>query len=291
MSVEQRQENAGEGEDVPQDPAERADHHARHSHALERAVRAGLVAYGLVHLLITYVALRLAFGHHSTRATGEGALEQLAGDTPGKVTLAAMAFGFAVLVIWQVIAGLVGYRDRTGLSRHLQRIGAGARVVTYGYFAYESARVALDGRSAGHSTRSTMATVLSLPVGTVLVLGAGVILGCTGVGLAIFGWQAGFLGQLDKQARHQQRRTPIVVLGCIGYVVKGLTFAGIGGLIAWAGVTHKPGATGGLDRSLQELLGHSLGVPAVVVAGLGIGCFGVFLLVRARHFDSASITS
>lgn len=288
MSVEQQASR----EDAPQDAAELADHHARHSRGLEWAVRTGLVAYALVHLLIAYVALRLAFGQSSTGATGKGALEQLAGDTPGQLTLAAMAVGFVALVAWQVIAGLVGYRDRTGLSRHLQRVGAAARVVTYAYFAFECSKIALDGRSGGGgSTSSTTAWVLSLPFGTVLVLGAGVVLACIGVGLAVFGWQAGFLGQLDEQARHQQRRTPIVVLGSIGYVVKGLTFAGIGGLLGWAALEHQPGATGGLDQSLQELLGHSLGGPALVVVGLGIGCFGVFLLVRARHFDSASITS
>jgi hypothetical protein len=56
-------------------------------------------------------------------------------------------------------------------------------------------------------------------------------------------------------------------------------------------VQHQPQRTGGLDQSLREVLGHSLGVPALVVVGLGIGCFGVFMLVRSRHLDSGSITS
>jgi hypothetical protein len=282
-----RQDDAGE-----QDTAEQVDHHARNSTVLEWSVRVGLLAYAFVHLLITYVALRLAFGSSSTKATSTGALEQLAGDTLGQVALAAMAVAFVALVLWQVIAGLVGYRDRDGWSRHLMRFGAAARVVTYGYFAYESAKFALDGRSGGGgSPSSTTAKVMALPGGQLLVLAAGATAAGIGVGLAIFGWQAGFLDQLDEQARHQQRRTPIVVLGRIGYIVKGIAFVVIGVLLGWAALQHRPQATGGLDQSLHEVLGQSLGMPALVVVGLGFGCFGVFLLARSRHLNTGSITS
>ncbi|MDX6323758.1 MAG: hypothetical protein QOK15_112 [Nocardioidaceae bacterium] len=274
------------------DPAERLDHQARHSTALEWSVRAGLVAYGFVHLLIAWVALRLAFGDGATAATGQGALAQLAGDPVGKTTLVAMAVGFAALVLWQVIAGLVGYRDRDGWSRHLMRFGAAARAVTYGYFGVQSAKLAFGGGSGGGgSADSTTAKVMALPAGPFLVGAAGATVAGIGIGLAIFGWQAGFLDQLDEQARHQQRRTPIVVLGRVGYIVKGLAFVVIGILLGWAAVEHQPRRTGGLDQSLHELLGRSLGVPALVVVALGIGCFGVFLLVRSRHLDTGSITS
>lgn len=275
-----------------QDTAEQVDHHARHSTVLEWSVRVGLIAYAFVHLLVAYVALRLAFGHSSSGATGEGALEQLAGDTAGQLTLAAMALGFTALVLWQVVAGLVGYRDKDGWKRHLMRLGAAARAVTYGYFGFESAKFAFGGRSAaGGSAGSTTAKLMALPAGPFLLLVVAATVGGIGIGLAVFGWQAGFLGQLDKQARHEQRRTPIVVLGRIGYIVKGLAFVVIGGLLAWAAVQHRPRRAGGLDQSLRELLGRSLGVPALVAVALGIGCFGIFLLVRSRHLDTTSITS
>jgi hypothetical protein len=281
-----------EDAEQPRDAAELADHRARHSTALEWAVRIGLVAYALVHLLVAYVALRLAFGHSSTGATSQGALEQLAGDTLGQLTLATMAVAFFALVVWQLIAALVGYRDRSGWSRHVMRFGALARAVTYGYFGIESAKFALDGRSAaGGSASSATARLLALPAGPFIVLGVAATVAGIGIGLVVFGWQAGFLDQLDHEARHQQRRTPIVVFGRVGYIVKGLTFVVIGFLLGWAAVQHDPSRTGGLDQSLQEVLGHSLGVPALVVVGLGIGCFGVFLLVRSRHLDTGSITS
>jgi hypothetical protein len=287
VAVQQRAQS-----EQPRDAAEEADHRARNSAVLEWAVRTGLVAYAFVHLLIAYVALRLALGDGGGRATGQGALAQLAGDTAGQLTLGAMAVGFAALVVWQVIAGVVGYRNREGWKRHFMRFGAATRAVTYGYFGYESAAFALDGRSAsGGSTSSTTAKLLALPAGTLIVLVVGATFAGIGIGLAIFGWQAGFLDQFDEQARHQQRRTSIVAFGRVGYIVKGVTFAVIGALLGWAAVQHRPSATGGLDQSLQELLGHSLGVAALVVVGLGIGSFGLFLLARSRHLNKDAITS
>lgn len=82
-----------------------------------------------------------------------------------------------------------------------------------------------------------------------------------------------------------------MVLGQVGYVVKGAAFVVIGGLLGWAALTRDPQKSGGLDQSLRELLGGTLGPPAVIVAGLGIGCFGLYLFARSRHLDADSLTS
>jgi hypothetical protein len=274
------------------DTAEQVERGARTSSTLEWAVRAGLLGYGLVHLLVAWVALRLVFGGGSGSATGQGALAQLAGDTAGKATLLAMAAGFAALAGWQLVTGLVGYRDQEGLRRHLMRAGAGCRVAVYAYFAGASARLALAGHSAsGGSPDSLTAKVMAAPAGPFLVGAVGLTAAGIGIGLVVFGVRKGFLGQLDRKARTSQRRAPIVVLGQVGYVVKGVAFVVIGVLLCWAGATHDPHKSGGLDEALHELLGGSLGGPAVVVVGLGIGCFGLYLFARSWHLDDESLTS
>ncbi len=272
--------------------AEEVDRGARHSDTLEWSVRAGLVAYGVVHLLVAYVALRLVYGHGGGSATGEGALAQLAGGPVGKATLGAMAVAFAALALWQLIAALVGYRDSEGWSRHLMRFGAASRVVVYGYFAVASARLVLEGHSgSGGSPDSMTARLMSAPAGTFLVAGAGLTTAGVGIGLVVFGLRKGFLGQLDEKARTAERRVPIVVIGQVGYVVKGLALVVVGALLCWAAVTHDPHKSGGLDQSLHELLGDRLGGPAIIVVGLGIGCFGLYLFARSRHLDQQGLTS
>jgi hypothetical protein len=256
------------------------------------AIRGGLIAYGLVHLLIAWVAVRLTLGSGSGSATGSGALAQLAGGTGGQVALLAMALGFAALVVWQVLVAAVGFRDRAGWSRGLMRLGAVFRSVTYCYFGIASARLAYSGRSgAGQSPDTMTAKVMALPAGVLLVVLAGLAVAGVGIGLIVFGLKQGFLPQLDRQARTAQRRIPIRVMAQVGYVVKGAAFIIIGALLAWAGFLHDPQKSGGLDQAFLELLGRTIAVPAVLAAGAGIGCFGLYLFTLARHLDTDSVTS
>jgi Domain of Unknown Function (DUF1206) len=272
--------------------AEHVDEGARRSRVLEGAVRVGLLAYGVVHLLVAWIAVRLVLGSGSGSATGRGALAQLAGDSLGTVTLLAMAACFVALAVWQSIAAVVGYRQLVGWRRHLMRFGALCRVVVYGYLAFAAAQLVLSNRSSsGRSTQSTTAKVMAVPAGRFIVGGAGLTLAGIGAGLVVFGLRKSFLGQLDRQARTATRRTPIVVLGQVGYVVKGAAFVVIGVLLGWAAWTRDPQKSGGLDGSLRELLGGTLGPPAVIVAGVGIGCFGLYLFARSRHLDRDTLTS
>lgn len=272
--------------------AERVDRGARDSRTLVVAVRGGLVAYGVVHLLVASVAVRLALGSGPGAATGNGALAQLAGGTGGEVTLVAMVVGFAALVLWQVLVAVVGFRDRDGWNRILMRLGAAFRSLSYAYLGFACARLVVSGRSgSGQSPDTTTAKVMALPAGALLVVLVGLTVAGIGIGLCLFGLKKAFLPQLDKHARTAQRRVPITVLGEVGYVVKGAAFVIIGGLLSWAGILHDPQKSGGLDQALQELLGQTLGVPAIVLAGAGIGCFGLYLLALARHLDADSLTS
>ncbi|MDP9318764.1 MAG: DUF1206 domain-containing protein, partial [Actinomycetota bacterium] len=60
---------------------------------LERLVRVGLVAYGVVHLLVAWLALQLAFGDHSGPANQQGALHALARQPFGKTLLWGVGLG------------------------------------------------------------------------------------------------------------------------------------------------------------------------------------------------------
>ena len=274
--------------------AAQVERRARRSTVLAWSVRAGLIAYGILHLLLAWVVLELVLGHDagSGSATGQGALAQLAADVRGRVLLLAMAVLFGGLAVWQLIAGLVGYRRDEGWTRHAMRLAAVCRVIVYGYFSVASAQLALEGtRAHRRSPESTTRDLFDVPAGPVLVVLAGVAAGAVGVGLVVFGLRKGFVDQLDARARDSARRAPIVALGQFGYVVKGLAFVLVGMLLVLAAATRDPARTGGLDKSLYELLGSSAGACAAVVVGLGIGSFGLYLCARAWHLNEENLTS
>lgn len=268
-----------------------AEHNARRSDTLAWAVRAGLVGYGLLHLLVAWIAVRLVLTSSGGTATGRGALAQLAGETIGRVTLLVMAVGFAGLVVWQLIAAAVGFHESGPRMRLLERFAALCRAAVWAYLAVTAGELAVAGGSGGSPSSATMA-VMSWPAGAWIVALVGAVVAGVGIGLAVFGWRGGFVDQLHERAReHQGRRVPIVVLGFVGYVAKGVALVVIGILLMWAAWTQDPQKSGGLDRALFELVGRGAGQVAVFVIAAGLACFGLFLLARARHLSRESLTS
>lgn len=262
------------------------------STAVEIAARAGLVVYGVLHLVFAYVVVRLVLTDASGQATGTGALAQLAQDATGRVTLGVLAVGMGLLVVWQLITAAVGYPEYQGLWRHLMRLAALARAGVYGYFAAASARLALEGRSAPSGSPDSMsARLLSAPGGTAILTAIGLVVAGIGVGLGVYGLARKFLQQLDEDARNKQRRVSIVLVGQVGYVAKGVALLVVGGLLVWAALSHDPKKAGGLDSALLELLGGGFGKPALVVIAVGVAWFGVYTLIRSRHLAHDTVTS
>ena len=56
-------------------------------------MRVGLVAYGIIHLLIGWLALQLAFGDRSGSPDQQGALQQIAQESYGDALLWIIGIG------------------------------------------------------------------------------------------------------------------------------------------------------------------------------------------------------
>src|SRR5690242_12832684 len=94
------------GRDVQQAASEAQD-----NPALELAARVGFVVSGLLHLLIGWIALQVAFGGSGGKqADQSGALSTLAGNGLGKVLLWLAVAGFLGLALWQLAEAVAGGR-------------------------------------------------------------------------------------------------------------------------------------------------------------------------------------
>jgi type IV secretory pathway VirB2 component (pilin) len=263
---------------------------ARSSPGFDRAVRWGLVGYGALHFLVAWVAIRIVLIGRG--GSSQGALARVAGEPLGVALLVGVAAGFVVLTGWQAVAGLVGYRHLDGVRRLVMRLGAACRVVTYAYLGFSIARLLVVGPPhSGATPRRASAGVLAEPLGRVLLGCGGLVIAAIGIGLAVFGVRREFLDQVDEEARSGHRRVPIVILGQVGYVAKGAAFLIIAALVCWAAVTNDPSKAGGLDQSLEKLVQVPLGAVAVVAVGVGIACFGCYLIARAFHLNRRTLTS
>ncbi len=88
------------------------------STSLEWLARGGLIAYGVVHLLVGWLALQIAWGTSGgTSADTSGALQTLADQPFGEVLLWVAAVGLVALALWQVSEAIWGHPDRDRAKR------------------------------------------------------------------------------------------------------------------------------------------------------------------------------
>ncbi|MDX6324808.1 MAG: hypothetical protein QOK15_1162 [Nocardioidaceae bacterium] len=254
---------------------------------LERLVRVGLVAYGVVHILIAWLALQLAFGHGSGAASQQGALQQLAQQPFGKPLLWVIALGLVALALWQFFDALWGHRKHDGAKRVFKRVGSGGKVVIYLVLAVSAVKTAMGDSSSSSKDRLT-AKVMSWPLGPLIVglVGVGII----GVGayLVSRAVRKSFEHDLQPQATSGKTGTTVVRLAQAGYTAKGVALGIVGSLFVWAAFTLDPKKAGGLDVALKSLLNEGFGPWLMAVIAVGIGCFGVYCFFWAKDADTSS---
>lgn len=271
--------------------AERAGRRAEDSDALDHMVRVGLVAYGLVHLMLAWLALQLAFGHREGETTTKGALAELAEKPFGHVLVWAVAVGMFLLVLWRLLEAVFGNRDEDGGDRAKAVVVSVAKAVIYGVLGVSAVKVAVGGGGSSGSSggsggsQGMTAKLLGLPAGPWIVGLVGLAVIGYGGALAWRGWSEKFAEHLDVEGRTGTSGKAFMGFGKVGYIAKGVSLALVGGLFCWAGLTHDPDKSGGLDQALRTVLEQPFGQVLLALIAIGIGCYGLFCFARAKHLS------
>lgn len=271
---------AGDVGDAVSDTARQAER----SDQVELMARAGLAAFGLVHLVLAWIAVQLAFGDRSKGASTTGAVRELARQPLGTTLVWAVAVGMGLLVVWQLLEAAVGHRrhDSDAKVWALRAVSLGKAVV-YATIGVSAVEVATGSSSQGGGTDSTTARVMNWPLGQLLVGAVGVGIVAVGVALVVMAVKEPYLKRLEPVVRQRPlyRR-----LGQAGYAAKGVALGVVGALFVFAAVHHRAQQSGGLDQALQTVLRQPFGPVLLLVIALGIGCFGLFCFVQTRHLDT-----
>jgi hypothetical protein len=243
------------------------------SEVLEWAARAGYAVNGVMHLLIAWIAIQLAFGGHGKRADQSGALQTLASTGLGTVLLWVAVIGFAGLAVWQLAEAIAGAREVS------DRVKAVSKAVVYAALAVTAVTFALGGRSSSEkSTNDVTAGLMGKPFGVVLVAIVALVI----LGVAVYhvykGWTKKFLQDLRSQPSES-----VVALARFGYIAKGVALGVVGVLFGLAAVQHDPKQAGGLDSALRTLLRAPFGQGLLVAVALGLAAYGLYSFARARH--------
>src|SRR6201995_899450 len=178
---------------------------ASDSPAAHFLARAGLMARGVIYILVGVVAVLVAVGHSSREADQLGALQLLAGKPYGLVALWLLGIGFAAYALWRLREAAFGVTgERPGAGPRLKSL---ARAIIYAGLSYLTFTViAGTARSQAGRQQDITATAMQHTAGRVLVGLAGLVIVACGILLVVEGARKKFMktlqtGQLSARLR------------------------------------------------------------------------------------------
>ncbi|MGL5818984.1 MAG: DUF1206 domain-containing protein [Phycicoccus sp.] len=245
---------------------------ASESPVVEWGARLGYAVLGLLHLLIGWIGLTLAWGGGGS-ADKSGALGAMASSGVGPALLWVAVVGFGALALWQCAEAVLTHDDAT------HRAKAVGKAVVYGFFAWSAWKyTAGSGGSDEQQTDDVTRTVMEQPAGRWLVAAVGLAV----IGVAAYhvrkGWTRAFLDDLRE---HPGRWAE--VSGRVGYLAKGVALGVVGVLFVVAAWREDPERAAGLDGALKALGEQPFGPLLLTAVALGIAAYGVYSIARARY--------
>jgi hypothetical protein len=264
--------------------AERTARRAKSNPALKIVTRAGLIGYGVLHLAVAWVALRIATGKPAAEGDQSGAFKVLAAQPLGRTLVWAIAIGLLAMAVWQLLEAAVGHTDETGNRRVVERVVSLGRTIVYAALAWTAYQVANGApASNAHQQQKATAGILGQPGGPFWVGFAGVFVVAVGLILAWYGFTKQFERKLRISQMRARTRRIAVGMGRFGYVVKGLAYAIVGVLLVVAAANASPRHSTGLDGALRTLAAQPFGVLLLGVVALGFAVFGVYCFFQSRY--------
>jgi hypothetical protein len=268
---------------------------AANSTAMDRAARAGFAARGVLHLLIGFIALRVAFHEDGGKqADRSGALAEIADKPFGSVLLWALGIATAGMALWRLSEAAFGTSGPDGHKARKRLFSAG-RAVFYGFVAYSVLAFAAHhgsggsggggggGNSSDRQSRDITAKALEMPAGRWLV-------GAVAVGVIVAGGWILFRAVRRKFRKHlktaqmsRRVRRTVDVLGVCGGVARGVLFGAVGVFALVAAVRFDPDKAKGVDDTLRSFTQTAAGPWLLVAVAVGLVAFSGFSFASARY--------
>lgn len=255
---------------------------------VEALARVGLVAYGVVHILIGWAALAIAWAGSRDPADTSGAMRTLAAQPFGRGLLVVVSVGLLALAVWQITEAIWGCRDRkAGFKRRRKQTSSAGKAIFYGALGVSAASWVVRGgngsSSSAEAQQERTSGVLSWPGGQTLVVLAGFVIIGIGISSIRRGVVKSFCKELNLGGVSAATKEAITRLGQVGHIAKGIALGAVGAVLAYAAWNFDPAESRGLDGALRKIVEQPYGAVALTMVAFGLMAFGLFAIVQSRY--------
>lgn len=246
---------------------------------LERLMRLGFVANGIVYLTIGILTLQGALSGARQGAGSQQALSAIATEPFGQFLLVIIAIGMFGLTLWFVVRGLKdpdnAGDDASGIAKRAGYVIAG---LIHGGLAVSAVRIltSAGGGGGGNQAADWTARLMQQPYGVWLVGLGGLVF----VGVGIYQLYKAYEEKFrEKLKTHEMNQTEVkwgVRAGRAGLTARGIVFGIIGVFLVRAAMQHDPQEAGGVGQALNALASQPYGPWLLGIVALGLIAFGLY---------------
>lgn len=254
--------------------------------SITRIAQAGLIAKGIVYVLLGMLAFMAAFeiGGQSTGSADRGGVFDFIRDMPAGTTLLALvAVGLVCYSVWR---GIEAFRpthrgEEVKWSSRARYLFSG---LTYLSVAFTAGRLLLYNRQDNGNGNQQLASRLLEQSAGQWLLGAGALI------MAAVGVYQLYYGLSEKYRKHVQGlslSTPASSLllrsGKVGYVARGIVWLVVAWLLLKAALHANASEAGDTAQAFQFVENSTAGSLLLGALGVGLVAYGVFNFIRARY--------
>jgi uncharacterized membrane protein YidH (DUF202 family) len=248
---------------------------------VEQLARVGLVAKGVVYVLLGALAFTAAAGLGSAtanQASQSNALVELKQRTGGTLLLAVLLAGLLCYCVWRFVQSFSGNDKKT--TKRVRYFLSG---LAYSSLAYSALRLLLHNKRGGDQQQQLTASFLSKPFGEVLVFAVALIVAGIGIYQVYYGLSEKYRKHVQGLTQRENTAQLLLASGKVGYPARGIVWLIVSYLLLKAALQHDASEAGNTGKAFQFVKESPLGSYFLGAIGLGLVTYGIFNFIRAKY--------
>jgi hypothetical protein len=250
---------------------------------IERLARFGMIAKGVVYILLGALAFMAAFGlggASATEANQSNAFLELKQKAGGTLLLAVLVAGLLCYCAWRFIQSFSGDN-----KKNVKRVRYFFSGLAYTSLAYSALRLLLHNKKGSDQQQQLTASFLSKPLGEVIVIAVAIILAVIGIYQVYYGLSEKYRKHVQELNQREKIAQLLLASGKVGYLARGVVWLIISYLLFKATLQHDASQAGNTGKAFQFIEQSPLGSNFLGAIGLGLVTYGFFNFIRAKYED------